>query len=70
MSGSNFILVNGQHLLWADLVKERRRQQAARAKAKQPTLFELVDDTRPTAERTAAGRYLEPTLFAHPEREG
>jgi hypothetical protein len=27
-------------------------------------LFELKDDCRPTAERTAAGRYLEPTLFA------
>jgi hypothetical protein len=27
-------------------------------------LFELKDDCRPEAERTAAGRYLEPTLFA------
>ena len=70
MSGSKFILVNGQHLLWADLVKERRQQQAARARAKQPTLFELVDDSRPPAERTAAGRYQEPTFFAQPEREG
>lgn len=70
MSGPKFILINGQHLLWADLVKERRRQQEARAKARQPTLFELVDDTRPPAERTAAGRYLEPTLFALPGREG
>jgi hypothetical protein len=70
MSDSRFILVDGRHLLWADLVKERRRQKEARAKAKQPTLFELIEDSRPPAERTAAGRYQEPTLFADPEREG
>jgi hypothetical protein len=69
MSDSKFILVDGRHLLWADLVKERRRQKEARAKAKQPTLFEFIDDRRPPAERTAAGRYLEPSLFTLPERE-
>jgi hypothetical protein len=26
-------------------------------------LFELKDDCRPVAERTAAGRYAEPTFF-------
>ena len=70
MNGAKFILINGQHLCWADLVKERKRQQAARAKAKQPALFELVEDRRPPAERTVAGRYQEPTLFSNPEREG
>jgi hypothetical protein len=27
-------------------------------------LFELKDDCRPEAERTAAGRYLEPTFLS------
>jgi hypothetical protein len=27
-------------------------------------LFELKDDCRPATERTAAGRYAEPTFFA------
>jgi hypothetical protein len=31
---------------------------------RQPALFELENDCRPEAERTAAERYLEPTLFA------
>jgi hypothetical protein len=30
----------------------------------QPALFELKNDCRPAGERTAAGRYQEPTLFA------
>jgi hypothetical protein len=33
----------------------------------QLTLFELKDDCRPEAERTAAGRYLDPTLFGDPK---
>ncbi len=51
-----------------------RRQQLEAWKAAQPkqlSLFELKDDCRPAAERTAAGRYQEPTLFAvmPPRRE-
>jgi hypothetical protein len=34
------------------------------AMARQLALFELKDDCRPQAERTAAGRFREPTLFA------
>jgi hypothetical protein len=33
------------------------------AQPKQLALFELKNDRRPEAERTAAERYLEPTLF-------
>jgi hypothetical protein len=47
-------------------VLELRRQQrieAAKA-ADQPTLFEMHEDHRPQADRIAAGRYLEPTLFS------
>jgi hypothetical protein len=43
-----------------------RRQQLEAWKeneARQPPLFELQTDYRPRAERTAAGRYLEPSLL-------
>jgi hypothetical protein len=43
-----------------------RRQQLEAwkiAQPSQPALFELKTDCRPEAERTAAGRYREPTLF-------
>src|ERR1700730_8276080 len=34
-----------------------------KSEARQPALFELQTDYRPRAERTAAGRYREPTLL-------
>ena len=34
------------------------------AKAEQPPLFELLEDCRPASERSAAGRYSEPSLFS------
>jgi hypothetical protein len=49
--------------LWRDILKLRKEQVQAAANAKQPALFELIDDSRPRAERTAAGRYREPSLF-------
>lgn len=58
-----FIVIDGKHHLWRDILKLRRDQVRAAANAKQPALFPLIDDSRPTAERTAAGRYREPTLF-------
>lgn len=64
-----FIDIEGKRYLWRDLVRLRREQKEAHAKAKQPALFELKDDRRPPAERTAAGRYLEPSLFTHPKPE-
>ena len=63
MSHPAFIEIDGKRLLWRDLVRRRREQLAAAQKAVQPALFELSDDTRPKAERTAARRYLEPSLF-------
>jgi hypothetical protein len=66
----SYINIGGKRLLWRDVLNLRREQRQASAKAQQPALFELVDDRRPTAERTAAGRYLEPSLFSFPEREG
>jgi hypothetical protein len=70
MTGPRFVEINGKRILWRDVLKLRREQKQAFANARQPALFELKEDRRPTAERTAAGRYLEPTLFAHPGREG
>jgi hypothetical protein len=42
----------------------RQEQRRAAAKAAQPALFELREDVRPATQRTAAGRYLEPSLFS------
>ena len=57
------IEIDGKRYLWRDLVQKRREQLRAAAKAVQPPLFELRDDSRPATERTAAGRYREPSLF-------
>ena len=68
--GPRTITIDGKRHLWRDILELRREQVRAAAKAKQPALFPLIEDRRPPAERTAAGRYLEPSLFAIPEREG
>jgi len=59
-----FIEIDGRPHLWRDLLQQRRQQLAAARQAAQPALFELREDCRPPAERTAAGRYREPSLFA------
>ena len=64
MASFRFIEIDGKHHLWRDLVKLRREQKKAHMRAVQPALFELKDDSRPATERTAAGRYLEPSLFS------
>jgi hypothetical protein len=42
----------------------RRAQQEA-AQPRQLRLFEIREDARPAAERTAAGRFVEPTLLSY-----
>lgn len=64
MSVSRFIEIDGKRYLWHDLLELRREQKKARAQAQQPVLFELKNDSRSVSERTAAGRYLEPSLFS------
>jgi hypothetical protein len=59
-----FIDLDGKRYLWRDLVKLRQEQREAARRAEQPPLFELREDCRPATERNAAGRYLEPSLFA------
>ncbi len=60
--GPRFITINGQRVAWIEIVR-LRKEQCQQLKAKQLTLFELKEDARPATERSAAGRYLEPSLF-------
>ena len=64
MSGPKFIDIEGRRYLWRDILELRQQQRRAAAKAEQPVLFELHEDCRPVTECTAAGRYLEPSLFS------
>jgi hypothetical protein len=57
-----FIVIEGRRYLWNELLKLRREQQKA-TKKRQLTLFELKEDSRPASQRTAEGRFSEPTLF-------
>jgi hypothetical protein len=63
MSALRFIEIDGKRFLWRDVLQLRREQKKSHARRQQPALFELKDDRRPVAERTAAGRYREPSLF-------
>ena len=65
-----FIEIDGKRVLRREIDQRRREQLKAAAKAVQPALFELKDDTRPACERTAARRYLEPSLFTLFDAEG
>ena len=69
MTQPTFIEIDGKRLVWRELVQKRREQLTA-AKVTQPALFELHDDSRPASERTAARRYLEPSLFTLIDAEG
>ena len=70
MSNPKFIEIGGKRLLWRDVLQLRREQKQACAGAVQPALFELHEDRRPVSDRTAAGRYLEPSLFTLLDKEG
>jgi hypothetical protein len=58
-----FFIFEGKRVLWRDLLELRREQVLAATKAEQPALFGLRKDSRPATQRTAAGRFQEPTLF-------
>ncbi|MBF0562861.1 MAG: hypothetical protein HQL37_12775 [Alphaproteobacteria bacterium] len=70
MANPKCIEVNGRLVPWRELLKRRKEQLATVAKAEQPVLFALREDSRPVAERTAADRYREPSLLAFLTREG
>jgi hypothetical protein len=63
MPAPKFIDIDGRRFLWHALL-QRRREQVAASRVEQPVLFEMKEDCRPIPERTAAGRYAEPSLFA------
>jgi hypothetical protein len=63
MSQLKYIEIDGKRHLWRYMLELRREQKKAHARAQQPTLFELKDDRRPEADRTASGRYREPSPF-------
>jgi hypothetical protein len=66
MAKPDTITIDGHAYSWQELC-ELRRQQLEAWKAAQPrqlALFEPKTGCRPATERTAAGRYQEPTLFA------
>ena len=64
MAKPDILYVDGHAFSWRRLCELRRRQLEAwaRAEAQQPALFELKTDSRPRAERTADGRYRQPSL--------
>lgn len=62
MSGPRYLVLDGKRYLWPDLLRLRKEQRRA-AKKEQPTLFSLKEDCRPPTQKTASGRYREPTLF-------
>ncbi len=63
MARPRHIILDGKAYLWSDILQLRRDQLQAAARDRQLALFEMRDDCRPEAERNAAGRYLEPSLF-------
>lgn len=66
MTKPGTILIGGHAYSWRQICELRRQQLEAwnAEQVRQLALFELKDDRRPPAERTTAGRYAEPTLFA------
>jgi hypothetical protein len=66
MAKPDILVVDGRAFSWRQICELRRQQLEAwkAAEARQLALFELKDDCRPATERTAAGRYAEPTLLA------
>ncbi len=64
MSTLRFIEIDGKRYLWRDILDMRREQLKSRVRSEQPVLFSLKHDYRPPSERTATGRYREPTLLS------
>jgi len=64
VSADTFIL-DGRAYSWRKLCQLRRAQLEAirQVRGRQDALFDLKDDCRPVSQRTAAGRYSEPTLL-------
>lgn len=57
------ILIDGKRYDWHQIRQLRRQQILESRRIQQLTLFEMVDDTRPSSQKTADGRYSQPLLF-------
>lgn len=57
------IEIAGRRYLWRDILALRKAQIEEAKRARQPALFDLKEDCRPRPEKTAAGRYAEPSLL-------
>ena len=66
MKKPDIIVIDGHALSWRRISAIRRQQleEWEKARGKQPSLFPLRDDSRPKSERSAAGRYSEPSLLS------
>jgi hypothetical protein len=66
MKKPDTIIIEGRAYSWRVILELRRAQIEGwkAAQPPQPALFELALDHRPKIERTAAGRYREPTLLS------
>ena len=65
MAKPDTLMVDGQGFSWQRLCELRRQQLEAwrSSQERQLALFEVKEDCRPSAERTAAGRYEAPTFL-------
>jgi len=65
MSRPDSLIIDGRAYRWRDIIELRRQQLEAwkAARPEQPPLFALKEDCRPAVERSAAGRYREPSLL-------
>ena len=59
---SRYIIIDGKRYTWRDIIA-LRRDQIRQTRQPQQTLFELKEDARPASQRSAGGRYAEPSLF-------
>jgi hypothetical protein len=59
----HIVMPDGKRYEWKTIHELRRAQIMEARRISQIQLFELKHDARPLSERTAAGRYLEPSLF-------
>jgi hypothetical protein len=58
------IIIDGRTYVWRDLVRMRREQLQAIANRPPADPVRAEGGLRPETHRTAAGRYLAPSLFA------
>jgi hypothetical protein len=63
----DLLIVDGHAYSWLQLCELRRQQLEAwrAAQPRQLALFELKNDTRSVAGRTASGRYEQPSLLGY-----